>query len=541
MKRKMMAELIGWKQDPDRKGLIITGSRQIGKTYVIEEFVRTNYAQYLHLDFSRDRTLKEIFEKDIDAGTVYGELNLRYPEFDPTKGDSVLFLDEIQLCPNAVFALKSLVSDGRCDVIASGSLLTVEGLRPGDGSEKTEETWDPVQSILTNNEHVSPMGYRSVKRMYALDFEEYLWALGVSEDVTAGIREHFASRTPFSETTLDTLNRYFVRYLGIGGMPEIIKKTLAEHVDWKGVDDECERIRNDYAFDVTRFAPRSIRVRVKACIDSIPDQLGKDNRKFMYTTAERTVDGGMENPGQREYGNPIDWIEGAGMASLCRNITEPVIPLKHNDSLKMYHYDTGILISAFQGSMPNDGLRLRILRGDTEVNAGAILENAVANMIEKCGFRLNYFERNRPVSDDEPGKRDRIEIDFIVDLGGELAAIEVKSGKNRRSGSLNKLRTDPRYTIYPVKRFIKFENGNIRVDGDGVEHYPIFGAAFLDSFYERPEPPALPDPPTEVRGPPLSGAVRRRCPGSSGISPGRARCSPPPGGTGRRRSACPCT
>ncbi len=541
MKRKMMAELIEWKAKPNHKGLIITGSRQIGKTYIIEEFVKTHYAQYLHLDFSLNKSLNDIFKEDIDAKTVYEELNLRYPAFDPTKKDSILFLDEIQMCPNAVFAFKSLASDGRCDVIASGSLLTVEGLRPGDGTETSEETWDPIQSILENNEHVSPMGYRGIKRMYALDFEEYLWALGISENVTSDIREHFASKTPFSETTLNTLNKYFIRYLGIGGMPDVIKKTLTEHVDWDDVNKECERIRRDYAFDVTRFAPKSIRTRVKACIDSIPDQLGKDSRKFMYTTAERTTEDGVDNPGQREYGGPVDWIEGAGMASVCHNITEPVLPFKHSDSLKMYYYDTGILISAFQGSEHDDGLRLRVLRGDTEINAGAILENAVANMIEKCGFPLNYFERNKPMSEEEPGKRDRIEIDFIVDLGGELTAIEVKSGKNRRSGSLKKLRTDPRYTIYPVKRFIKFENGNIRVDEEGVEHYPLFGAAFLNSFYEKPEPPPLPAPLTEVRGPRVSGAVLRRYPGSSGISPGRARCSPPRGGTGRRRSACPCT
>ncbi len=541
MKRKMMAELIKWKARPDRKGLIITGSRQIGKTYIIEEFVKTHYAQYLHLDFSMNRSLNDIFKEDIDAKTVYEELNLRFPEFDPTKEDSILFMDEIQMCPNAIFAFKSLTSDGRCDVIASGSLLTVEGLNPGDGTETSGKTWDPIQSILENNKHVSPMGYRGIERMYALDFEEYLWALGISENVTSDIREHFASKTPFSENTLNTLNKYFIRYLGIGGMPDVVKKTLTEHVDWNDVNKECERIRKDYAFDVTRFAPESIRTRVKACIDSIPDQLGKDNRKFMYTTAERTTENGVDNPGQREYEGPIIWIEGAGMASVCHNITEPVLPFEHNDSLKMYYYDTGILISAFQGSERDDELRLRILRGDTEINAGAILENAVANMIEKCGFPLNYFERNKPISEEEPEKRDRIEIDFIVDLGGELTAIEVKSGKNRRSGSLKKLRTNPRYTIYPVKRFIKFENGNIRVDEEGVEHYPLFGAAFLDSFYEKLEPPPLPAPLTEVRGPRVSGAVRRRCPGSSGISPGRARCSPPRGGTGRRRSACPCT
>lgn len=496
MKRKMMSELIRWKEGPNKHGLVVTGSRRIGKTHIIDEFAKANYAQYLRIDFRLKPCLKDIFHGDIDAVSIYYKLKLDFPDFNPGDGDSILFLDEIQLCPEAMSAIKPLVADGRCDIIASCS-LAAEGSRPND---RSQGEWDVVNSILANNEHVSPMGYRSVKRMHALDFEEYLWALGITEDVTERIRERIRTKAPLEEAALDALNRYFTRYLAIGGMPDVVRDTLGEDVDWAEVDGECERIRMDYAYDVSRFAPGPIRVRVQACIDSMPDQLGKDNRKFMYTAAEKAVGNGVENPGLREYRNPILWIEGAGMASVCRNVSEPVLPLRsrHDGSLKMYCYDTGVLISAFQGSRPNDGLRLRVLRGDTEVNAGAIVENAVANMIEKCGFQLHYFERNRPISEDEPTKRDRIEVDFIVDLGGELSVIEVKSGKNRRAGSLKKLRTDPKYTIYPVKRFIKLENGNIRVDEDGVEHYPIFAAAFMDSMYDRPEPPPLPPPITQV-------------------------------------------
>lgn len=189
------------------------------------------------------------------------------------------------------------------------------------------------------------------------------------------------------------------------------------------------------------------------------------------------------------------------MATLCRNVTEPVLPLnsRHDGSMKMYCFDTGILISAFQSSMPNDRLRLGILSRNEGINAGAIVENAVANMLEKCGFQLHYFERDKIIDADGKQFRDRIEIDFLVVLGDDLAAVEVKSGKNRRSGSMKKLRTDPRYTVYPVKRFIKLENGNIRVDENGVEHYPIFAAAFMDAMYARQEVPPLPPLPEVVR------------------------------------------
>lgn len=488
----MMDEILRWRSDPNRKGLIITGSRQIGKTYILDEFARSNYDHCLHLDFSRNAWIKDVFKGDIDADTIYDRLRIDFPAFTAEPGRSVIFLDEIQLCPDAMYAIKPLVTDGRADIIASGSLLTAEGFRPGDEPDWAKDTeWDPMDSILTNNERVSPVGYRDIKRMHALDFEEYLWALGMSSETTGRIRKNIRNKVPFEERTLEALNRYFVRYVATGGMPDVVKTSLRKDMAWSDIDAECDRIRRDYEFDIMRFAPQSIRTRVDACLRSMPDMLGRDNRKFMYSVAEGLAEDGTENPGIREYRDPIRWIEGAGMACICRNVTEPVLPFKHDGSLKMYCFDTGILVSQFQQSRENDDLRLRLLRGDTELNQGAVMENAVACMIDKCGFQLNYFERNRP-EDADGRKRDRIEIDFLVSLGGDLAAIEVKSGKNRRAGSLKKLRTDPRYTIYPVKRFIKFENSNIRVDENGVEHYPLFAAAFMDSMYEKPAVPDLP-------------------------------------------------
>lgn len=493
MQRKMMDRILRWRSDPDRKGLIITGSRQIGKTYILDEFAKSNYDNYLHLDFSRNAWIKDIFKGDLDADGIYDRLKIDFPDFKVEPGRSVIFLDEIQLCPDAMFAIKPLVSDGRADIIASGSLLTVDGFRPGDEPDWAEDMeWDPMDSILTNNEHVSPMGYRDIRRMHALDFEEYLWALGMSGETTARIRNSIKAKVPFEERTLDALNSYFIRYLATGGMPAVVKASLRKDMVWSDIDAECDRIRRDYEFDIMRFAPQSIRVRVDACLRSMPEMLGRDNRKFMYSVAEGLAENMIDNPGIREYRDPIRWIEGAGMACVCRNVTEPVLPFKHEGSLKMYCFDTGILVSQFQQSRENDDLRLRLLRGDTELNQGAVMENAVACMIDKCGFQLHYFERNKPEKVDGQERRDRIEIDFLVSLGGELAAIEVKSGKNRRAGSLKKLRTDPRYTIYPVKRFIRFENSNIFTDENGVEHYPLFAAAFMDSMYDKPVVPDLP-------------------------------------------------
>ena len=498
MRRKITETLLKWKSDPNKKCLILTGSRQVGKTYILDEFAKTHYRQYLHLDFSLQPELRSIFSEDISADSIYDRLSVHYPGFKPSKDNSVLFLDEIQLCPGAMYAIKPLVADGRADIIASGSLLTVDGFkRSADGGNE----WNPLDSIMSDCRRVSPMGYRDIIRLYALDFEEYLWALGMSETTTNNIRAHIRDKVPFDETSLKSLEQYFLRYLAIGGMPAVIADSLNGQPDWDLIDRECDRIRRDYIIDIADYSPPSITPRIRACIDSMPEQLGRDNRKFTYSIAERCLTRPLDNSGAREYKDAIRWIEGAGMATLCRNVTEPVLPLnnRHDGSMKMYCFDTGILISAFQSSMPNDRLRLGILSRNEGIDAGAIVENAVANMLEKCGFQLHYFERDKIIDADGKQFRDRIEIDFLVVLGDDLAAVEVKSGKNRRSGSMKKLRTDPRYTVYPVKRFIKLENGNIRVDENGVEHYPIFAAAFMDAMYAKQEVPPLPPLPEVVR------------------------------------------
>ncbi len=486
MKRKMMDVLLRWRNNPEKKGLTIYGSRQIGKTYIIDEFCKNNYDNYLRLDFSTDSVAREIFRNHTGADNIFEQLSFNYRDFRPVKGSSILFLDEIQNCPDARSAIKPLVDDHRVDVITSGSLLTVRGLRlEGDphqnGSRPRENV---VERTDAGRDRVSSMGYESMVHMYAMDFEEYLWALGIDPKRTAMIRHTIREGKPFQETTLRTLNELYRRHLVIGGMPEVVRMSLSKDMDWEDISSKQSDLRDRYTADIVNYCPSDIRDRTLGSIRAMPDLLGKTNKKFVFSKAESA-----RYVGWREYERPVDWVDAAGMASVCWNVSEPVIPLKsrRNSELKMYHFDTGLLVNAF-----GESVGTHILRGDVGVNQGAIVENSIANMIEKCGYDLHYYERDVRIDNgDGTEARERIEIDFILDFHKGLVAIEVKSGKNRRSGSLKKLMTSPRYENYGFKRFIKFEGSNVYIDETGVEHYPLFAAAFMDELDQRPELPEM--------------------------------------------------
>lgn len=502
MERKMMDVLRRWKDSDCKRAMVVTGERQIGKTHIIDRFGRENYPHYLRLDFSDRPQDCEIFRGSIDATDIHRLLAIRYPEFRIVKGESLLFMDEIQLCPDARSAIKPLVHDGTLDVIASGSLLSVLGVRRcSDGTAEWEtDTWvnveegssdedgfsvrttrsdDPYKRITEcvrdGRTRISPMGYEEIVRMHPLDFEEYLWAVGLSREQTASIRDHVSRREPFDDVTLGSLDRYFRQYVIVGGMPAAVLRSLDPRGE-EGMFSVQGDILCEYALDVSDYAPPSIRRRVRGCLDSVPGRLCRQSKRFRYSDAE-----GRENVGWREYADPVSWLESSGIVSICRNLTEPVQPLAVNigSGFKMYMCDTGLLMEQL-----GDGSRAAVDAGDYGMNEGGVMENAVANMIERCGFGLYYLERDRRRED---GTRDRIEVDFIVDMGGTVTAVEVKSGRNRRSASLNKLLDDERYRAYGIGRLMKLERSNIFTDERGVEHYPLFAAAFMDSMFEKRE------------------------------------------------------
>lgn len=442
MQRKMMEVLQKWKADPNKKALLIKGARQVGKTYIVDRFGKENYRHYLRLDLMKEKN-RSFFNNSTVSGMLMA-ITTAYPEFIPEKGQSLLFLDEIQQCPEAEMAMKDLVIDGRVDVIGSGSLLGIH--------------YNPPESY--------PVGYVHEVMMYPMDFEEYLWAVGVSRDKTDIIRNHVARREPFEPSFYRVIHDYFRQYLIVGGMPRPVKVSI-ETGTMGQVIESLEDIVNGYRNDIYSYTSDRIRNEVRKLFDIVPYELSRPNKRLTFGDIE-----GKENVGLREYRDPLDWIEGSWFVTVVKRLRAVAKPLPsnvNNNLFKLYMLDTGVLIQ-----MLGDGTRNAMMDDDLSVNEGAVAENLVCSMLVKNGVTPYYYERNK-----------EMEIDFIAEIGSELCAIEVKSGKNRRAASLRKLRESD--SGDQVTRWIKFEYGNIMVSQDGVEHYPLFCASFVDAIAGRRE------------------------------------------------------
>ena len=437
MERKIEAVLEEWHGSPDRKALLIKGCRQIGKTYSILEFSKRRYRNVIYIDFYQKPEYSSMFASGTDAKSILE--NMSYTEFGPlmVPGETVIIFDEIQACESAFSALKPLVLEGSYDYIASGSLLGVEL------SEKL----------------LSPMGYLMIVDMYPMDFEEFLWASGIGKKQTETIRRHIRSLTPFTDFQLDRLMELFLRYLVVGGMPEAVS-TFVEKRNYSDVAKVFEDLLAILRRDVIRYSPKSDRMKISACLDSIPEQLGKENNTFTYYDVQK-----IRGVGRDFYGSSIDWLVGSGFALKVNNVTEPREPLRRNvkdRSFKIYMADTGLLTYMMGPNMAG-----MIVRGDHMVNNGAVMENAVEIMLTINGFRTYFFQKSNST----------LEIDFIVNCGGELAAIEVKSGRYDYPKSLITVMSDR----YGVERGILLERGNIRIDEHGVIHYPLFAPCFFEN------------------------------------------------------------
>ncbi len=446
MKRKITDRLLEWKNSGEaKKCLVVRGARQVGKTYSIDEFARRNYGHYLYIDLRADKDARSMFADDLDMESLIMRMTARYPGFEFVPGDTLVFLDEIQDCPEARGALKYLSGSKDCDFIASGSLM----------------------GLLTKGTASVPVGSVENVEMHPMDFEEFLWAVGLSDRVISYVRDCISGMVPMDESVLESMYRYMRWYMIVGGMPGIVSG-FAETKRFDIVRRGLKDLLRDYKDDIGSYADDDQKDKVERCFDSIASQLSRDNKTFVYSAV-----GG--NPaysvGSRYFGYALNWLIQAHLSIPCDCVTQPRLPLEQNASnprFKLFLLDTGLLMSMYDESIPHG-----ILRGDIEVNQGALCENLVACMLHSQGRRLFYFQES------EPGK-ERMELDFVTTVNGRATAIEVKSGKKRDSRSLNKC----------MRRFgaegIMFETGNIFTDDKGVRHYPLFAAAFMDSI----DPPA---------------------------------------------------
>jgi len=452
LRRKMYDTLIQWKGTIGHKSLVIKGARQVGKTYIIREFAQNNYGHYLEINFLTDTDYGKLFSQGGTVDDIIFRLSA-YPGGEKLVPGSLLFFDEIQECPEARRFLKLFTEDGRYDVIASGSMLGVSESRLGIYKKSGPMTIG--------------VGYEDERIMYALDFEEFLWARGVSDKVISYVKDCIRNRTPIDGPILETLFDHYRMFTVCGGMPEVVD--LLVHGDNAGSVTAMGRILSAVREDINKYNNGVDVIKTARCFDSIPSQLGDTNKKFTFSRINEETYGPSTR--QKYYDN-TEWLRAAGYGNFCYLLKQPVKPLSAHDNLdqyRIYLFDTGMLTHMLGASA-----RMAVLTNDCSFNQGMLTENEVAECLMKSGMNPRYFRKSN-------GDK-RMELDFVIELGTELCVIEVKSGKHREFQSLRKATE-----LYSIDRGIILENGNIFIDENGFEHYPLFAVAFVSEMVRQKE------------------------------------------------------
>lgn len=408
-KRKIEHFLLEWKNDPDRKPLVIKGCRQCGKTSSVLEFARKNYKNVIYMDFHEQKELCSLFEGSLQIDYLTVAISAAIPSAKFEKGKTCLIFDEIQDCPQARSSLKFFKLDGRYDVICTGSLLGVNGYRTSDANYSV------------------PVGFETIIDMNPMDFEEWLWANGIQDSVIELLKTSLAEEKPVPKPIHDRMRQLMLQYIVVGGMPEAVKKFFATH-DINQVVAIQRNIVEEYKTDMVKYANHEDRNRIRECFESIPRQLSKENKKFTYSMVRK---GGRS----KDYVGCLQWIEDAGIIHRCYNLSITELPLSGNalqDSFKVFMADTGLFIS-----MLDEGTQSDILQGSLFGYKGAIYENVVADILGKMGRKLYYFH-----------KTDGIEIDFMMRYNGECTPLECKARTGNAKSLSTLLKHPEKYHVY---------------------------------------------------------------------------------------------
>lgn len=401
--RKMYQVLLDWKQKKDKECLLIKGARQVGKTFIVEEFGAKEYQSFININFLEKPSLKQIFEGDLTAEEIYKRISAHLSEANFVEGSTLIFLDEIQKCAAARTALKFLAEDNRYDVIASGSLL---GLHYGqDADEEVEE----IESI--------PVGFERQVTMYSMDFEEFLWAYGYGEDSIEYLRGFYNREEKVPGDINEKFESIFREYIVVGGMPEVVQ-CFVNTKDFNRVQEVQEKILAAYDDDISNHAKGAEKTKIRACYDSLTRQLARENKKFRY--AEVAPRGNA-----RKFADSITWLKDSNLVHVCYNVHEPYLPLManaKNDEFKLYVNDSGLLMARY-GMQTKLALLTKKLKGNAK---GGIYENVISELLIKQGYPLYYYKT----------QNSSMEVEFVIEKDGGVVPVEVKAG-NTATASLN--------------------------------------------------------------------------------------------------------
>lgn len=425
-----------------KTALLIEGARQIGKTFSIRQFGK-KFKTYIEINFIEQPEAISLFKDLSNTKDLLARLSL-FTKQKLIKRDTLIFFDEVQICPEVITYIKFLVDEGSYNYILSGSLLGIE----------------------INDLRSVPVGYLTIKRMFPLTFREFALNLGLNSSILENLETSFKEKKPVDDFIHKKMMELFRVYLVVGGMPAAVNRYI-ETNNLNEVIDIQNQIVNLYKKDITQY-DKNNKLAIAQIFELIAPQLNSQNKRFII----KDIKSGVKFD---RYENSFLWLKDTGVALPVYNVETPKIPLKLSKSrslFKLFMSDVGLLASEY-----SQGIQLKIISGDDKLNYGAIFENYIAQELTACEHDLYYYNNKK-----------RGELDFLIEYDGEVLPIEVKSGKDYKvHRALSNIMDCGEFNL---NRALIFNNSNLKVEGK-LTYAPIYMAMFLkqeikdeDSIYK---------------------------------------------------------
>ena len=425
-----------------KTALLIEGARQIGKTFSIRQFGK-KFKTYIEINFIEQPVAISLFKDLSNTKDLLARLSL-FTKQKLIKRDTLIFFDEVQICPEVITYIKFLVDEGSYHYILSGSLLGIE----------------------INDLRSVPVGYLTIKRMFPLTFREFALNLGLNSSILENLETSFKEKKPVDDFIHKKMMELFRGYLVVGGMPAAVNRYI-ETNNLNEVIDIQNQIVNLYKKDITQY-DKNNKLAIAQIFELIAPQLNSQNKRFII----KDIKSGVKFD---RYENSFLWLKDAGFALPVYNVETPKIPLKLSKSrslFKLFMSDVGLLASEY-----SQGIQLKIISGEDKLNYGAIFENYIAQELTACEHDLYYYNNKK-----------RGELDFLIEYDGEVLPIEVKSGKDYKvHRALSNIMDCGEFNL---NRALIFNNSNLKVEGK-LTYAPIYMAMFLkqeindeDSIYK---------------------------------------------------------
>ena len=418
MKRKLYNNLLKWKKENVKMPYMLIGARQTGKTYILEEFCKKEFENYVYINLDSMESMKEVFEKTIIPEQIITNIEaILNIDIDIEK--TIIFIDEIQVSEKAISALKYFCeSEKEYKIVCAGSLLGVK---------------------INRFKSSFPVGKVWIEYLYPMDFEEFLMAIN-EEKLLEMIEQSYNTMEPMINSLHEKALKLYYDYICIGGMPVAVLEYIKKKKNILKFNDEIiEMIITSYMADMAKYTVNFESIRNAKIYNSIPAQLGKENKKFKYSLVEKSARA-------REYESSLDWLISSNMLIKCNSVKTPKSPLKAyiDDSFKIYLSDMGLLRTLAKISINEIILNKNILY------KGVLAENYVSEILYAKNREIFYWQINSGM----------YEVDFLINMDGDIIPIEVKASDNTTSKSLNYYinRYKPKYSIRISTKNFGFSN-----------------------------------------------------------------------------------